>query len=249
MRRIDLFIIASVILFLTGCGSTRHITKEQLADKWVLKTINNIPATQVYKDRLPQMVFNFDIEQISGNAGCNVFSGKFIYENGVFQASNIVKTLMACLNGNDETAFLQLLDKQSKVSLINGDLLFAQNGQPVLIFSRAKPLGAADLVGVWKLLSIEGKSIDENNQVPSFEFDFVGNKISGSTGCNRFNTPFTLSKNVLNIEPMVTTRMACDNMENENRFVNNFTGKFNIDIDENSLTLRRDNKMIMTFTR
>lgn len=242
-------IIAAVMFISVGCSSSKNVTKAQLEDKWVLKTINNMPANQVFRDKVPYMIFNFGIEQVSGNAGCNVFSGKFIYENGMFNASNLITTQMACLNGNDEAVLLQLLNKPSKLSLMNGDLLFAQEGQPVLVFTRAKPLGAADLVGTWKLQSLEGKSVDDTDLVPTLEFDFVGKKISGNAGCNTYNAPFTLSKNVINIKPMITTRMACDKMDQENSFVNALKGRVDIDIENNNLVLRRDNKTIMVFTR
>lgn len=243
--------ISIAILAMSSCSSSKNIPKSQLADKWVLKTMNNRNASQIFTDKIPFVIFNVTLEQISGNGGCNTFSGKYTYNGGTFHAPNLAATQMACMGNNEEPTFFKLLSQSSKISIMNGDLVFSQNDQPVLVFSRAKPLSSTDLLGIWKLQTINGKSVDLNymQTIPTLEFNFAENRINGTTGCNNYNAPFNLSKNVLDVKPFVMTRMACNDMDKETEFVNTLNGQIDIDIEGTSLVLRKDKKTIMTFQR
>lgn len=252
MKALKLIAIVMLAGFaLQSCSSTKNVTKAQLTDKWVLKTINNVPASQVFTNGLPYLLFNFDINQVSGKGGCNTFSGKFTYNGGEFRAPNLASTMMACPGIDQESTFYSLLGETSKLSIMNGDLIFSQNDKPVLVFSRAMPLTAADLSGVWIMESMEGKSANSDFSVkaPTLELNFMDNRVSGSAGCNTYNAPFTLMKNVLDVKPMITTRMACEDMKGETKFVNLLPGRSDVDIENNMLVIRRDNKTIMTFRR
>lgn len=238
-------------LFIQSCSSIKHVPQAQLQDKWILKSINNRPVAEAFTQKTPYLMFNFDIGQVSGNAGCNGFNGRFTYNKGVFQAPNLVTTLMACIGANEESTYLELLGKESNLSIMNGDLIFSQDNKPVLVFEKAKPLGALDLTGVWKLTSLQGASsnIDFKNNVPTMEFNFVDKKITGNAGCNRYNAPFTLENNVLDVKPLATTRMTCEDIKGETKFVNLLSGRIDIDLENGVLYLRKDNKTLMTFSR
>lgn len=244
-------LLSFVALLMANCSSTKHVSKSQLTDKWILKSINNRPVSQAFPNKTPYLLFNFQIDQVSGNGGCNTFTGKFTYNGGTFQAPNIASTMMACIDTNDESLFFELLGKPSKLSIMNGELIFSQDDKPVLIFTRAEPLGAVELEGGWKLASIEGSSVspDQDGRIPTIIFDFATHRVNGNTGCNTYNSTFSLSKNVLDIKPLVTTRMACPNMDAENKFVNLLHGVTDIDLENDMLVLRRDNKTIMTFVK
>lgn len=238
-------------LFSFSYASSKDVPKTQLEGKWMLKSINNRDVRDVFTNRIPYLIFNFDIEQVSGNAGCNTYSGKFNYGGGNFEAPNIAIGNMACMGSNDEAMLMKLLNKSSKLSIMNGELIFSQDEKPVLVFYRAQPLTSSDLFGTWKLNSIDGKEVksDFAAKTPTLEFSFGDNRLSGNAGCNNYNAPFTLSNNVLEVQPLVTTRMACDNLDGETKFVKAFTGRMDIDIENNMLVLRKDNKEVMTFMK
>lgn len=244
-----MFMIAGLLSF--GYVSAQDVTKSQLEGKWMLKMINNRNVYELFTNRTPYLTFNFDIEQVSGNSGCNTYNGKFNYSGGKFEAPNITSGNVACDGSSDEALFISLLNKSSKLSILNGELIFSQDDKPVLIFYRAKPLASADLAGVWKLQSIDGKNVqsDYADKIPTLEFNFVDSKLSGSAGCNNYNTVFTLSNDVLDIKPLVTTRMACDNLDGETKFVNAFTGRVDLELHNNVLVLRKDNQEVMTFVK
>lgn len=232
-------------------ASAEDVTKEQLQGKWMLKSINNRSVHELFTNRIPYLIFNFDVEQISGNSGCNTYSGKFKYSGGKFEAPNIASGDMACTGSSDEAALISLLNKSSKLSILNGELIFSQDDKPVLVFYPAKPLTSTDLNGIWKLQSIDGKQVEADfaEKIPTLEFDFATNKLTGNTGCNDYTSSFSLEKDVLDIKPLVTTRMACENMKGETKFVKVFTGRTDLSLENNVLVLRKDNKEIMTFTK
>ncbi|MCD7973121.1 MAG: META domain-containing protein [Candidatus Azobacteroides sp.] len=240
-----------VVLAMGSCTSTQYVPSSQLADKWVLKSINNRNATDAFSQTIPYITFNFDDNQVSGNAGCNAFSGKFSYIDGNFSAPNLVSTQMACTGTNEEDLFLRLLRNPSYLTMVNGDLIFSQNANSVLVFSRAQGLSTNDLSGTWELETMEGRStdLDSFQHTPTLEFNFSDGRISGNAGCNQFNASFTLNNNTLDVQPLATTRMACDKMEGENKFSGLLAGRSTIDFENNLLILRRNNNMIMTFKR
>lgn len=252
MKNLRLTIALMIIgLMSFGYVSADDVTKEQLKGKWMLKSINNRSAHELFTNRTPYLIFNFDVEQISGNSGCNTYSGKFKYSGGNFQAPNIASGKMACPGSSDEATLISLLNKSSKLSIMNGELIFSQDDKPVMVFYPAKPLTNADLTGTWKLQSIDGKDVDSDYaaKIPTLEFDFMNGRLSGSAGCNNYNANFTLEKDVLDLKPLVTTRMACDDMDGETKFVEAFTGRIDLGLENNVLVLRKDNKEIMTFTK
>jgi len=248
--RYILFIMTTALIF-QSCGSTKEVTQAQLSDKWVLKSMNNRNANELFADKIPTLIFNFGTEQISGNAGCNTYIGKFTYNKGELKAPNLVLTQMACFKKNSEPEFINLLGNTSKLSIMNGDLIFSQNNKPVLVFYRDKPVTASDLGGAWKLQTMDGKDAmtEFKDKVPTMMFNFTENKITGNAGCNDYNTTFTLSNNVLEIGPFITTRMSCENIEAESKFINMLPGRVDVDFENNLLTIRKDNKTIMTFRR
>lgn len=253
MKNFKLIIaFVAVSIFSVGMSWPKDVQKEQLSDvKWVLKQINNRNAYELFADKTPYIVFNFDIEQLSGNSGCNYFSGNFKYSGGKLEVPNIEPAGMSCPGNVDESLFTGILAKQSKLSIMNGDLIFSQDDKPVMVFYRAQPLTSMDLAGVWRLKTLEGKDAGSkfSKNMPTLEFDFVKGRIMGNAGCNNYNSMFTLSKNVLEIQPLITTRMSCDDMDGEKKFVAVLQGRMDIDIEKDVMVFRKDNKVVMTFER
>jgi len=252
MKKIK-YIMALMVMCLASVGyaSADNVPESQLEGKWMLKSINNRNVNDVFTNRMPYLIFNFDIEQISGNSGCNSYSGKFKYSGGNFEAPNIASGDMSCPGMSDEAQLIKLLNEKSKLSIMNGELIFSQDNQPVLVFYRATPLTSSDLMGTWKLNSIDGKDVDSDfaAKMPTLQFNFANNKVFGTAGCNDYSADFTLANNVLEIKPMITTRMACDDMDGETKYVKAFTGRVDADMENGMLVLRKDNKEIMTFKK
>lgn len=52
-----------------------------------------------------------------------------------------------------------------------------------------------------------------------FKFDEVEKRITGKAGCNNFNAPYTLKGSKLSFGDGVATKMACPQMEWEDKFL------------------------------
>lgn len=249
LKQILMLTVISLASF--GYLSAKDVPQAQLEGKWMLKSINNRNTSELFTNKTPYLLFNFDVEQISGNSGCNTYSGKFKYSGGNFEAPNIASGNVSCPGSSDEALLISLLNKSSKLSILNGELIFSQDDKPVLVFYRAQPLTNADLQGMWKLQSIDGKNVDSDfaTKIPTLEFNFMDNKLTGNAGCNNYSAEFTLTNNILEVNPLITTRMACDNLDGEAKYVKTFTGRMDVTLENNVLVLRKDNKDILTFSR
>ena len=245
-----LAVAAIVVLAFQSCNSSKNLAKEQLADKWVLKSINGQDVKEAFPRKTPNVTFNLAEGRMSGNGGCNGFSGTFSINKDEFTGSKIISTMMFC--GDQESTLFKLLDGKSKLTLAGDKLTFSQNNKTTLEFTRAQPFSINDLAGSWKLQSINGKSEAENEtkKMPTLEFNIAEKRVSGSTGCNRYNGSFTLENNVLSLTPLATTRMAClHNMDMESEFVKTFTGKIDLEREGDLLIMKKEGRTIIIFAK
>ena len=78
------------------------------------------------------------------------------------------------------------------------------------------------LTGSWRLSNMTEPPFP-TPMLPSTEItaDFSGDRVTGSGGCNRFNGGFKTKGNQLSIDPLATTRKACEEgvMTQESRFL------------------------------
>ena len=89
----------------------------------------------------------------------------------------------------------------------------------------------------WKLIELSGEELKAEEQTPEIFFILNGkdNRVTGNGGCNSFTGSYTLSEgNRISFSALVSTMMACMNMETETQFykvletVDNYTIKDNI---------------------
>ncbi len=75
------------------------------------------------------------------------------------------------------------------------------------------------LTGNWSVTNLGETPVVEDAPV-TLQFDTEG-KVSGNASCNRYSGGFELTGEGLTFEPLVSTRMACDQprMDQENRFL------------------------------
>jgi heat shock protein HslJ len=104
---------------------------------------------------------------------------------------------------------------------------------------RWKSMNEQTLEGDWLVVEIDGERVDP--EAPR-EVRFAGDRVAGRVGVNRFTGSFTLDGQMLRVEPVATTRMAGppDLMALENRFNSHLDGKHEIALEDDVLTLARD---------
>ncbi|MBL7740479.1 MAG: META domain-containing protein [Chitinophagaceae bacterium] len=136
-----LLFLAALICFLTACHTPRQSTAvskkvvanpAELNGAWQLNYIGGakIAFEELYPGKKPQIVFDVTGSRISGNTGCNNFSGPVTIEGSKISFSqSLALTKMFCPD-EGEMVFLETLKKvnlwavtdTSTLNLIMGDI-------------------------------------------------------------------------------------------------------------------------------
>jgi heat shock protein HslJ len=149
---------------------------------------------------------------ISGNAGCNGYSGSYSVSGGTMMIGNVLGTQMSCGPVADavETAYLARLGKVTSFN-INGTTLTLSDaaGTALLKFS----VSTATLVGNWNInayLQTSGQAFSSvvNGSNPTAVFGSDGS-LSGNTGCNTFTGTYQTKGDTITVSPLASTRKAC----------------------------------------
>lgn len=178
---------------------------------WV---VTQIHGEATIADFQPTMSFGA-ANEVSGNTGCNQFSGSYTLTGTTLSFGPLAQTEMACLDGGvmeQEAAFgaalgtvvaLRLAD--DTVELLDGE------GEVALLLAPVPPL---DLAGTaWRLGGlIDGSSSSAPVPDSSVTLTFTADALSGKA-CNTFNGSYTLDGDSIRIGPLMSTRMACLNEE------------------------------------
>ena len=72
--------------------------------------------------------------------------------------------------------------------------------------------------GKWILLEISGTAVDPSKagkELPYMDFDMIEKRMSVFAGCNRMSASFAVSNDTLVFAQLISTRMACPDMEYE----------------------------------
>jgi len=249
-----------------ACNNTKTLTQAELEGYWVLKNMNGADAKSQFTGALPTLQFNFAEGTISGTGGCNNYVGAYTYKNGIFSAPNLSVTQMLCSEDNNEGQFiLELTNNANELSLVNGMLTVTRGGKQVLEFEKGTAtveeekksltLDSETLAGLWSLKVIDGVEASEKfkgnrESVPTLSFSFADNKISGSGGCNKYNATFSLTDGRLVVGPIMSTKMACPNMEGETQFTQAIADTSNLSLpNENILQLAKNDNVILEFEK
>jgi len=255
--------ILAFSLVFTSCDDRKNIPQSELEGYWVLKTLNGKDAKSVFAGALPTLTFNFADTTISGTGGCNTYRGPFKYEKGVFNAPGIASTLMACTVDNQEPEFLLALSNENNaLALEDGVLKFTFAGSVTLEFEKGTPqseeapvsISKDALSGNWTLKSIDGidaKTKFANNTTPTITFSVDENRVYGNDGCNNYNAPFTLADNgALVLGPIVSTRMACNNMEGVAQFTQAIADSSFVSLpDAGTLQVSKNGTVLLEFQK
>jgi heat shock protein HslJ len=109
-----------------------------------------------------------------------------------------------------EQAYNAALGKVAKWSVENEQLVLrSADGKDLLTYRTATVIGAWDATSVHRGDSIQSVIIG-SKITATFSEDGT---LSGSAGCNTYNTGFTLNQGSIKIAQPVSTRMACDKPE------------------------------------
>lgn len=127
----------------TGCGEFLNAEKttaaaEKIDGKWTLKKINeNLVEAGDYK--IPTMEIRLSEGRVSGNAGCNQYSGKIkTFDENKLAISMVISTKMACPGLETEVKFLGAISGKVIEFEKSGNQLVLSNEATKLVFEKAE---------------------------------------------------------------------------------------------------------------
>ena len=252
ISRISILLL-TLSFILQSCGSlketTKSVTNNNISGNWSLKSLNEQSVKVLFEGQIPSMNIDQTQSLISGNGGCNNFSGQFTLKKSVFEAPNLIKTLMMCTSKNAESELMQALSGKSKVYIKDGLLYFEKDSKVVAQFERG--IDNALLSGEWILKSMDGHSVTNlfAESVPTLNFLTVDKNISGFAGCNQYNANYDLSGYTIKVGAVMSTRMACAYSANEMKFIQAISDESQIILNGDTLSLSKNNKIVLEFVR
>ncbi|MBG6235612.1 heat shock protein HslJ [Pedobacter sp. CAN_A7] len=88
--------------------------------------------------------------------------------------------------------------------------------------------GIYQLNTIWTLQSIGGTKIDPAKYLqggPAMEIRLNDKRVAGNAGCNRFSGSFGVDGEEVVFGPLMSTKMACENMDIEMKLLSHLSGK------------------------
>ena len=265
MKVCAILIIAFVSgILLHSCDKKNAPTQTELEGLWVLKSLNGTAASEGFKGALPTLEFNFQDSIVSGNSGCNRYTGKFTYKDGNFTAPNLASTRMLCIDSNREPEFLlELTNEGNSLSIVNGILTISHDGKAVLEFEKdtapkpdiATAIDTKQLEGLWTLKTIKGEEAagkfgKADDAVPTLNFDITENRVGGKSGCNGYGGSFSLNNDQLIIGQLISTQMACPNLDAEHEYIKTLSDTSIIALPSSDvLQISKNGSLLLEFNR
>ena len=195
---------------LASCsGTSKILPATQLEGSWDIVQVGD-EVLSPGQENSPFITFDLAQGRIWGNSGCNRMMGTFQTDSlqpGSLTFGAVATTRMACPNMEIENNILKACDQKGK------ELLLLQQ--------RPEIAAAADstaLEGAWAIRTVNGAALGETEKTPMLQFTLAEHRVHGNAGCNVINGTFELdpqNPSALTFGPMITTMMACQNMDAE----------------------------------
>lgn len=162
----------------------------------------------------PQPTLSVAAQAVSGNAGCNSFSGAVSAAPGAPPFARLAATEMACEPAvmQNEALFFEAM-AEARALTVNADTLTLTDraGETVLQFARIR--SAPEIAGVeWVMTGPAW-----NAEAPSLRIDAEG-RAGGSTGCNRWFSDTLREGDQLSFTGVGQTKMACPGARGQTEF-------------------------------
>ena len=244
-----IFLVGLVIgaALLAGCAAQAA----PLVDtNWKLSTLNG-------KQALPDVGATLDFAQggrLSGNTGCNSFSGTYKASGSQLTLEPGAMTMMACAQPvmQQENEFIAALSATRAYTVKDGQLTLADgSGKELAVFAQLKP--AALSGGEWQVIMVNNGKGAVTSVLPSPQMTALfseDGKLTGSAGCNTYNTTYKIDGSSISIQPAATTRMACPQevMDQEAWYLAALQSASKYGLGETTLELRTsDGALLVTY--
>ena len=121
--------------------------------------------------------------------------------------------------------------------------------------SSSKNVAKIDLAGEWIISTVNGTELEKQENVPFLAFNIEEKRVHGNASCNVVNGGFMQEEgkeNSLKFSQMISTMMACPNMDTERLVLEalNKVASFTLDQDKSKLSLLDENGTeVMSLTK
>ena len=198
--------------------------------------------------------------QVSGNAGCNNFTGAYTQENTTIKIGPLAVTQKMCAEPagvmEQEAQFLKALESATVIQL-DGNSLTLRTAEDAMAVVMSRAIEASDLSGTnWVVTGFNnGKQavvspLTGTELTVSFGAD---GRVSGSAGCNNFTGPFSQEEQPIKIGPLASTLKTCSDpagvMEQEMQFLAALQSAATYLLDGDTVTMRTSDDAIAVTMR
>ena len=199
---------ASVALLLAlgltaGCGGDDDEGAESFVGvPWVVSSGIDLGGS----DAAPSATFTADT--VGGSTGCNRFTASYTVDGDAMEIGKIASTRMACPPPADavERAYLAALGRVAAWHQDGSKLVLVDDEHNELLrYEEASPLGD------WEVTAfLRGDAVTSPLSGTTITARFADDgTLTGSSGCNTYQTAFTLGRGSIEIEPPAATQKAC----------------------------------------
>ena len=185
-----------------GCGGDDDGAASFVGIPWVLSAGVDLAGSGA----APSATFTDDT--VGGSTGCNRFTAPYTVDGDSLEIGTIATTRMACPPPADavERAYLAALGRVAAWHQDGAELILVDDEHNELLrYEEASP------VGDWEVTSfLNGDAVTSPLPGTTMTARFADDgTLTGSSGCNTYQTAFSLGKGSIEIEPAAATQMAC----------------------------------------
>jgi heat shock protein HslJ len=184
---------------------------------------------------------------VSGETSCNVYGAAYRVEGATVAVGPIITTLRACLSeaaAAQEHAFLAALSASSRYTIAADQLTLsdASGATQLELVQHTVSLGGTP----WQVVSYNNGrggvvSVSADSTITALFGD--DGRVSGDTGCNRYEASYTIDGRTIAAGPIATTRRACSSEDlatQEALFLTALGAATRYELIGDKLTLRND---------
>ena len=200
-----------VLVAAGGCGGGDEPTSDPSSVEgvpWVLVSGVDVDG---WEASAPSISFGED-GTASGSSGCNQWGGSYTFDGDTLELGEIAMTSMGCPPPADEVerAYMDALEQASRWRLEDEELVLLDGDNAELLrYQAASPVGDWQAIGL--LQGDAFTSLLAGTEITA-SFD-EGGALSGSAGCNTYNSTYTTDGGTIEIAEPSSTRMACPEPE------------------------------------
>lgn len=216
--------MAAASLVLVSCHTAKEavaVNENDIAGEWNIVEIQGKP---VQAESQPFIGFDVKESRIYGYSGCNRLMGALNFSSpNKIVLGDMASTMMACPDLNTERSVLDALASVRSMAFSGKDLLLYGAGKsPVMRLQKHfEVVPLSRLNGEWTVVAVNGTALPAGMEnVPSLNLEIAANRVSGNSGCNRLSGEIrhdTAVENSISFANVASTRMACSDMDTENK--------------------------------